>query len=154
MEVRLIRIPTGFAIHPEDAGLVKRIKHGAECIADVRQPRNYAFHKKYFALVSILFQIWCETEHRAEYKGEKVTPSLDRFRRDLTILAGHYEPVFNIRGETRLEPHSISFANMSADEFEVLYQTTIDVGLQKIIPAGRYTEEELKAQVEKVMGFT
>lgn len=152
-DVVLIRVPHGFIPHPESAEAVRKIKVGTECQADVRQPRNYKFHKKWFALARILFDIWCEIDRTLEYKGEKVLANFERFRRDLTVLCGHYEPVYNIRGEVRLEPKSISFASMSEDEFEQLYQQTINVGLQKIIPANRYTEEELRSVVDTVAGF-
>lgn len=70
-----------------------------------------------------------------------VAKKRERFRKDLIILAGFYEPTVNIRSEVRLEAKSISFAVMDEIEFERLYNATVDVILRRILT--RYTRQDL-----------
>lgn len=155
MEILLTKTPQGALIPAtEDEGeKLRRFKVGATVRADVSQMRNYEHHKKWFALVKIAYDAWTETAPDREYKGVRVQPDFDRFRKDLIILCGRFKPVFAVNGEVRLEADSISFANMSQEEFEKLFSKTIDVILQKILSNGRFTESELRELVEQVIGF-
>lgn len=54
----------------------------------------------------------------------------------------------------RLEAKSISFANMSEEEFEALYSETINVILAKILGGTRMTEEQLRNHVDNVLAYT
>ena len=154
-EILLIKSPQGYLIPSgdEDIEKVRRFKVGAVIRCEVAQVRNYEFHKKWFALVKIAFDAWAETATRPQWKGEDVLPNFDRFRRDLTVLAGFYKPVFNVRGELRMEPESISFAKMTPERFEELYSQTINVILEKILPKGQFTEAALRDLVDAVMRF-
>ena len=137
----------------EDQEALKRFKIGVAVRCEVKQIRNYEFLKKWFALVNFAFDQWSEFE-MPEYKGEKVQPNRDKFRRDVTILCGYSHPVVNVRGEVRVEADSISFANMSEDTFESLYQKTIDVILQKILYRKGYSEKQLRDLVEQTLAFS
>jgi hypothetical protein len=67
------------------------------------------------------------------------------------VMAGHYEMAVNMRDEVRLTAKSISFANMSQDEFEALYSATVNVVLAKILT--QYTRDDLDNVVNQVLGF-
>lgn len=153
--ILLIKTPQGSLIPAmeSEAEKLKRFKVGATIRADVAQMRNYKHHKKWFSLVTLAFDVWTETVPELEYNGVPVERNFERFRQDLIILAGYYAPVFDVRGQIHLEAKSISFANMSQEEFENLYSKTIDVILQKILPKGRYNEAQLRESVEQVMGY-
>lgn len=155
-ELLMIRQPGG-ALHPatdEDADALRKIKSGAAVRVEVRQIRNYKFLQKFFTLCKYAFDIWTETVEPQEYKGQPVKPSFDRFRKDLIILGGRFDAVYNARGEVRVEAKSISFANMAEDEFEKLYSDTIDVILQKILNGTSLTEDQLRNHVENVLRYT
>ena len=137
----------------EDQEALKRFKIGVAVRCEVKQVRNYEFLKKWFALVNFAFDQWSEFP-MPEYKGETVQPNRDKFRRDVTILAGYSHPVVNVRGEVRVEADSISFANMSEETFEKLYSKTIDVILQKILYRKGYTEEQLRELVDRTLAFS
>lgn len=142
----------GFAPADEaEAEKVTRFKNGGVVRAKFTQMRNYEFHKKYFAMVKIAFDAWSDTVPRQEYKGEPVSANIDRFRRDLQIMAGFYKPVYNARGEVRLESDSISFANMDQEEFEKVYSKVVDVVLEKILT--HYQRDDLDRVVNELMGF-
>lgn len=153
--VVLIKLPTG-ALVPfaeEDAEKLSKIKTGSPVRCEITQMRNPFFHKKFFSLVKFLFDIWADGVPRKIYKGEMVQPSMERFRKDLTILAGHYVAHYNIRGEVRLEAESISFAKMSQEDFEALYSSIINVALQKVINRPDLTEERVRALVDQLMAY-
>lgn len=155
MQVLLTKTLSGsFAPASEDeADKLRKIKAGATVKADVVQMRNSGYFRKWWALAKIAFDMWSETAPKMEYKGQEVLPDFDRFRRDLTILAGFYHPVFSANGEVRLEAESLKWGSMDEDRFDELYSATINAVLRKIIPKSGYTEATLRAAVDSVMEF-
>lgn len=151
----LIKSPTGALVpfSEEDAAGLRKIKTGAPVRCEITQVRNPAFHRKFFALIKFLFDIWAERVPRKTYKGVEVQPSIERFRKDLTILAGRYVAHYNIRGEVRLEAESISFASMGQEEFETLYSSVIDVALKKVIDAPDLTPDRVRNLVDQLMAY-
>jgi len=131
------------------ADALKKFKPNSEIKCVISQPRNIGFHRKFFSLLDVAFNAWDYTE--IEHKGVKIAKNRDRFRKDLTIMCGHYDIVPALSGGIRLEAKSISFANMSQDEFERLYSEAIDIILQKVLTG--YTKDDLDEQVQRVLGF-
>lgn len=154
-ELLMIRQPGG-ALHPatdEDADALKKIKAGAAVRVEVRQIRNYKFLQKWFTLAKYAFDIWSETLEPQEYKGIPVEPNFERFRKDLIVLTGRFDAVYNARGDVRVEAKSISFANMSEQDFEALYSDTINVILKKILNSTAMTEDQLRGHVDNVLRY-
>ena len=137
----------------EDHEKLKRFKMGDVCKAEVVNPRNYKFFRKWWALVKVGYELWEETCPRHKHRGQDVMPNFERFRRDVTVLAGFAKPVVNVRGELRLEAESIAFANMGEERFEELYQQTINVLLTKVLTGRGFTEEKLRQMADSVMEF-
>jgi len=131
-------------------------KRGTSILVEPRVPRNGAFHKKWFALVKLAFEYWSENAETIHYKGHPVAPNFERFRKDVTIMCGHYHPVVGIKEELRIEPDSISWAAMDEATFEKLYEATIRVILKQVFN-GRicptWTEEQLRDVAEKFLEF-
>jgi hypothetical protein len=151
--IYLRRVQQGFIPDTaEDWEKAKRYKLGAVVKAEVTNPRNLRFFRKWFALLQVGFQMWEEIGVRAEYKGEPVLPSFERFRKDVTILAGHHHPVVNLKGEIRMEADSIAFGNMSEEEFEKLYNATLSVLVHKVM-RGRVSESRLREMAESIEEF-
>jgi hypothetical protein len=155
VEILLIRTASGAFVPMDDdeAEKLKRIKAGAVVRADVSQMRNGPFFRKWWALAKLAFDIWSETVPAQEYKGVPVRPDFGRFRRDLTIMAGHFRPVFDAAGGMRLEAESLRWDKMSEAEFDNLYSKTIDVCLTKIIGDPSLSKDKLNARIEAVMRF-
>ena len=155
MEVLLRRTLQGFApTNDTEADKCRRYKLGSIVRVEMAQMRNYKFLQKFMVMLQIAFDAWSDSAKTQDYKGQPVEPSMERFRKDVTILAGYYTPVWNIREELRLEAKSISFGRMSQEEFEDLYSRVIDVLLQKVIPERGYSEEKLRQLVDQVVGFS
>jgi len=155
MEIILTKAPQGFLIPAmeSEANKLLKFKAGATMRCEVSQMRNGKFFRKWWVLAKFAFDAWSESTPMQEYKGRRVLADFERFRRDLTVLAGCYRPVFAANGELRLEPESLQWAKMTEERFEALYSATINVILEKILPDGRFTEEQLRNLVEQTMGF-
>ena len=151
MNVILTKVHGGWANGNESAeSLWSKTRLGASVHADFKQLRNYEFHKKWFALLQLAYDHWEPGEINSEFgQPEK---NLDRFRKDITILAGYYHVVIRLDGSTRIEADSVSFGNMDAETFEQLYSKTIDVILKRIPSLGK-SREEIDKIVEKVIAF-
>jgi hypothetical protein len=152
MELILAKAPNGSLVPVDQQAMdeLAKLKVGQGVRVKVTRMRNYKFHRKLFALLNVAFDAW--EPLALEYKGEKVAKNFERFRSDVTVLAGYYEATVNLRGETRLEPKSISFSSMDQDEFEKLYSAVIDVVLQRILT--NYTRDDLNNVVEQVLRFS
>ena len=133
-----------------DDGDDSNIKNGEVVSCEIKRPRNYEFHKKFMSLLTYAFGVW--EPGKLEYHGKVVGKSFDRFRKDITILAGYYELTTDIKGEPKAEAKSISFASMEADDFEVLYSKTIDVILKHVLT--NYTREDVDRVIDNLIGFT
>jgi len=128
-----------------DMELLSKIKAGEPVRMTFTRPRNYLFHRKFFSLITFAFDYWTPPENHV------AAPNLDRFRKDITILAGYYERSVRLDGSTRVEAKSISFASMGEDEFEKLYSSCIDVIIKRI--CHQFTGEMLRQTVELAEGF-
>lgn len=118
---------------------------------EISNPRNGGFHRKYFALLDVLFDAFNPGEIQ---KGERVaTKNRERFRKDIAIATGHYDLVVNLRGEVRAEARSISFAKMTQEEFERLYSRTIDYAMQKMACMEGRTREQIDNWVAQILEF-
>jgi len=86
---------------------------GREVMAKISQPRNIAFHRKFFALLAAA-RMMADTEYNAE-----------QFRAYVTAGAGYCDFITDDEGGTVAIPKSISFGSMDETEFERLYQDTL-----------------------------
>lgn len=120
---------------------------------EYRTPRNAKFHRKFFALLNVGFEHWEPTASRKHFthKGQVIAKNFERFRKDITILAGYGEPIFDLKGRMHLEAKSISFAKMSDDEFSQLYEAVLKVLLEQVLT--NYAREDIDRVVAELQGF-
>lgn len=154
-EVVLKKLPNGclVPVNQEEADKLARVPAGEALRCKLTVFRNYRFLQKYMVLVKFLYDHWSERTRPQMYRGHPVRTRLERFRKDLQILCGWYEPVFNVKGELRLESKSVSFSAMSEQEFEELYSTVIDVALEKILNDPQMNADRLRSICEELMHF-
>ena len=154
MEVLCRRVPGGLAPESEEeAEKLRKFKAGASLRVAVKPEVNAKFRRKWWALVDYAFDMWSETMPDRQYRGQEVQRSRERFRKDLTILAGHFHPVWNLKGELRVEADSLSWARMNDETFEKLYSATIGAVLSKILNSADMTEADLRRHVDLVLEF-
>jgi hypothetical protein len=117
MKLHVIKTQTGLKpAYDSDYEVYSKIPLNEVFEIEYRKPRNYNFHKKYFALIKLAF------ENQTDYRN------LNDLRRDISIVAGYYDEVVNkVTGEVYKMPKSISFAQMDEIEFSELYERTKDV---------------------------
>ena len=148
----LVFVKTDMGIHPGDKPTeeyVSKLKYGEQIHGDYKKRRNVKFHRKGMALLNFLFEHW----EPGEISSKHGTPekNFERFRKDLTILAGFYKQTIRLNGEIRTEAKSISFSSMDQAEFEKWYSAIINVGLKHILPG--YDRKEIDRVIDELMGF-
>jgi len=111
----------------------KKIKVGEIYVYNYSKPRNLKFHRKFFALIKMLF------DNQERYIN------MDDLRHDLLIASGNYSLRYNFKGEEVIEPLSISFAAMDNDEFEILYNSVVDA----IIKYFNFDRQDIATNVEQ-----
>lgn len=157
MELLFQKGSTGLISACEEAtAWLSKKKLGATILVEPREMRNGKFFKKWFALVEMAYGHWEETAQTLEFKGQPVRPAFLRFRKDVTIMAGYYDAVVNLKGEVRIEAQSISWANMSEETFTKLYDATIQVLLAKVFNGHvckKWTEQQLRDVASQVLEF-
>lgn len=137
MQIEMIKLPGGIfhPAHEMEVERVKKFKNGEVYTAEIKLTRNPIFHKKMFVFFKFCFQHWCANKAGLEHMDEH--SQFDRFRKDLTILAGFYEQTVRLNGEIRTEAKSLAYANMEADEFERCYNAMINAAIKHIFAGTR-----------------
>lgn len=116
MKLQLFNSPSGLIpLYDSDFEEKKKLKVGVVYTAEIRVPRNYQFHKKFFALINAGYSLLPErTQHGFR--------SVEGFRQYVLVAAGFYETFFHPRLHQFVEiPRSISFASMDEAEFDDCY---------------------------------
>jgi hypothetical protein len=154
-ELLLTKLPNGTlaAADQDTQDAISKLRLGQAMHGKFSRVRNYKFLQKFMTLVRYAFDVWTDTVPARTYRGQAVQPSIDKFREDITILAGYSEAVFGISGDLRLKAKSISFANMGEDEFEGVYSAVISVILERVLSHTRMTEAELREVVERILAY-
>lgn len=125
---------------------------GEMFLLDLIFPRNWKYHRRFFALLQLGFDSWEPDRKRKSYKGREVSKNFDQFREDITILAGYYVQTFDLKGRMTLKAQSISFASMDDLEFERVYSDVVDVLLREVCKNYK-DREEIDRVINKLIGF-
>lgn len=114
------------ALYPADQAAeetLKRFAPGELVPVEVWKERNARFHKKYFALINLVYQ------NQEDYKNET------SFRAAVTVAAGYYREYYSKERQEMIKyPESIAWKEMDELKFEKLYSATIDVILSQFLP--------------------
>jgi hypothetical protein len=156
LEIILVKTMDGSLRPATEEGIeqLRKLKVGAGVRCEVKQIRNYKFLQKTMVLFRVAYDHWIENSLQdLEYKGEKVLPCIERFRKDLTIVAGHYNATFDLNGKVRLTAKSLSYASCSEEEAQAIYSSVIDAILARVYQ-GQMDEQRLQQQVDQIIRFT
>lgn len=118
-----------------DLQRLTKFKNGELYTAEIKLTRNPSFHRKTFAFFNFCFQHWAADRAGLEHADEAT--QFDRFRKDLTILAGFYEQTVRLNGDVRTEAKSLAYANMEPDEFERCYSALINAAIKHVFAGSR-----------------
>lgn len=135
MKVFLVKQGNGSFLpsHNSDYDSLKKIKVGAIVSCEIKQPRNIGFHKKFFALINLVFE------------NQEFYDNIDYLRKELTKKAGYYDTYTNHKGTLCFEAKSISFSSMSQEDFEDLYQRFLDA----VEDVFKFDSELIKENIEQ-----
>ena len=125
MDIYLTKTADGHFIpaYNSDYEAASNIRPGETVKGVITRPRNLQFHKKYFAMLNLLFA------------NQELYSSFEDFRGYYQMKAGFYKTVLTPKGKLYW-PISISFASMDDLEFETVYNKVLDE-LLKDIPMDR-----------------
>jgi len=110
-----------------DQELFEKLSSKKTLRANIVVPRNYEFHKKFFAMIAVVWENLPE-------QLNKGYGTRDNFRYELTMRAGFREQWTTHKGAPMWRPKSISFAKMSEQDFSELYDKVLDDVIQNFIP--------------------
>lgn len=132
----------GGALIPDDDATVdqlQKLKVGEVVRVEYKRPRNVKFHRKFMALVNLVF------DNQEKYNNREALLT------ELKLQVGHYEEHITLGGKVVYQPKSISFASMDEDEFTQFYSKVVDVVLRYFLTG--MDEDELNSMVDSVLGF-
>lgn len=132
----------GGALIPDDDSTVdqlQKLKTGEVVLVEYKRPRNIQFHRKFMALVNLVYDNQDKYTNREDLLTE------------LKLQVGHYNNHVTMGGKLIFTPKSISFASMDDDEFSIFYSKVIDVVLRYFLTD--MGEDELHSMVDSVLGF-
>ena len=119
--------------YDSDIEQLRKVKAGDIVECEIKRKRNIKFHKKFFALLDLVF------------KNQEKYNNIDHLRKDLTIASGFYEQHITFTGQVRTEPISISFSNMKQHEFDKFYTSILDT----IIKYFKFDKESIEEYIEQ-----
>jgi len=119
--------------YDSDYEKAKKIKVNELYEYDFKQPRNVKFHRKFFALLNLV------------YNNQDVYSNIEDLREDLTIEAGYFRLTENIKGQTVKRAKSISFASMDETGFSDLYNSVVNVVINWL----KISKEEISENIEQ-----
>lgn len=131
MKIQMIKEPGGLFRPADDMEYEKttKFKTGEPYEVDVKLSRNPAFLRKTMVFFRFCFNYW-NGENVHKFCSE--TEQFERFRKDLTILAGFYVQSVRLDGSLRTEAESLAFASMSEERFQECYLALIRAALKHI----------------------
>ena len=129
MKVNMIKNRGGVLIPADDLEeeRLTKFKTGEIYPVELKLSRNNAFHGKMFVFFNFCFQYWRSDKVFASEKVQR-----DEFRKELTINAGFYDEVWNLKGELKIVARSLAFEKMEQEEFESCYNAIIQAAMNSI----------------------
>lgn len=131
----------GNVLHPTPEAVEKfgKIPQNAIVHWTYRRPQIAQYHRKFFAMVSVIF------ENQSEYQNK------DLFYKVLVMLAGFCD-IIQVGDKTLFIADSVSFEKCSQAKLEEIYDKVLDVALERFCKGS--TAEEINSKVDEVLAFS
>ena len=141
MRIFLKRTQAGFEPDTEyDSDDISRIKFGSVVEAEIKQPMNLKFHRKWRALLRFAF------ENQDKYQD------FEDFYIEIKLKTGHYDEHVTTKGNLIYVPKSMSFSKCDEIEFDQRYSKAIDVIIEHFMPDS--TAEEIDRIILNILDFS
>ena len=121
-------------LYPSDQDGKRKLKIGVDYECDIKNPRNYEYHKRFFALINL------------GHANTKLELPFDVYRKLMIMRAG-YVKVYATDLGTLYEADSISFGSKTQDEFQEVYSRVLD----QIIKDVGLTSDEVEKELTNFM---
>jgi hypothetical protein len=121
-------------VNSSDLDELMRLKQNTDYKFEVVHPRNYQFHKKFFALLNLGFANQDKYKDFTEYRTIK------------TMQAGFFKMIITEKGKVFI-PESISFNSMDELDFEKVYKTVLEL----ICAETQLTSKEIETELLNFM---
>lgn len=146
MKLNMQKQPGGILSPADDiaAEYLTKLKTGEWYEIEIKRSRNPQHHKKVFAFFNFAFAYW---RGQGKYEFLDEAAQFDRFRKDLTILAGYRNEVYKYDGSVRVEAKSLSFGNMDQTEFEEFATAMQNAAMRTIFQGAN------ERVIQELMGF-
>ena len=125
---------------PADAAseeALRSIDMGDTVKAEIVRPRKLWMHRKFFALLQVIFP------HQEAY------PTLEELREALTIALGYYVEIRCFDGTVQKRAKSISFAKMDQAAFEQFFERAVDAIVTRILP--RIDRRDVEREIADIL---
>lgn len=133
--------------------LVASVAFGDGFSVEAKKARNIKFHRLFFALLNFAFDMWDPPAER-EFRGQPIQKNFERFREEVLILAGHYDPVYSLDGSLKLEAKSIAFANCDEHEFRGVYGAVLNVVWDRVFRGAHFrSKDEVEEVVRQLLAY-
>lgn len=113
--------------------VLAKIPAGDLVMAEIKRARNIQHHRKFYALMTLVFQ------NQERYN------SLDELVDVVKVYCGHCEITVTASGEKVYRPKSINFARLDQIEFDGFYDRVIEMILKRFLPT--VTREDLEREL-------
>lgn len=117
--------------------LLRELPEGAVLKAVVTSPRNLKHHRKFMALMQVIFP------HQTTY------PTMDSLRKAIAVALGYGDTIKFPDGRIMLIPKSISFAKMDQTAFTEFYDRALELVQTKILPS--VDSDDLEREVNEIL---
>ena len=117
-------------LYPTDQDEKKKLRIGQDYECDIKNPRNYEYHKRFFALINL------------GHHNTRLELPFDVYRKIMTMRAGYFKAYDTDKG-IHYEADSISFGSKTQDEFEEIYSRVLDEIIKDIGSTSEEIEKEL-----------
>jgi hypothetical protein len=125
------------ALKPADKdaeAIIAKVKHGDFVMVEVVRQRNIRHHRKFFALMHLVF------ENQTRYEV------FEDFLDAVKVATGHRSVMFLSDSKVMIKPKSIAFHKMDQDQFNAFYDKVLDLVVTRIMPG--VDKEELAREIE------
>lgn len=116
---------------------VRKVAVNDVVMVEMRRPRNIQWHRKMFALFNLLYQ------NQSRY------PTMDDLRSAMLVYIGFCTEIKLKDDRVVYVPKSLSFAKLSQEGFEQVWQSLVRVACEKIIP--NMKEEDLQREIAEIV---
>lgn len=117
-------------LYPSDQDEKKKLRIGQDYECEIKNPRNYEFHKKFFALINL------------GHHNTSMELPFDVYRKIMIMRAGYFTS-YNTGKGIHYEAESISFGSKTQDEFQEIYSRVLDEIIKDIGATSEEIEKEL-----------